>query len=100
LLGLGFCVWASALVVAYVLHSVGCTFAWPTGALRLSLTFAILAHLALLAGLWGAYARARPGPELGQTGSFLRWVVVWTLIAAFVTTAFTLLPALFLTTCT
>ena len=99
LLALGFGVWASALVIVYVLHSVGCTFGWSTGALRLSLTLTILVHLALIGALWRTYARTGPAPDLGHTDSFLRWVTIGTLVAAFVTTIVTLGPALFLTMC-
>jgi hypothetical protein len=49
--------------------------------------------------LWRDYAKTAPDPALGPTGSFLRWVTLWTLVAAFVTTVFTLGPALLLTTC-
>lgn len=100
LLAVGFGVWASALVLVYVLHSVGCVFGWPKGTLRLSLTLVILAYLGLIGALWRAYARTRALPDLGDTGSFLRWVTIGTLAAAFVTTIFTLGPALFLTMCT
>jgi hypothetical protein len=100
LLALGFCVWCSALVAVYVLHTAGCTFAWSTDTLRLSLGSAILVHLALIGWLWRYYVKNGPDPALGQTASFLHWVIVWTLVAAFVTTVFTLGPALLLTTCT
>ena len=100
LLALGFCVWCSALVIVYVLHTAGCTFAWSTDRLRLSLSLVILVHLALIGWLWRNYVKTGPDPALGQTGSFLHWVIVWTLVAAFVTIVFTLGPALLLTTCT
>lgn len=100
LLALGFCIWCSALVIVYVLHSAGCIFAWPTGALRLSLSLAVLVPLALIGWLCRNYAKTDPDPALGPTGSFLHWVIVWTLVAAFVTTIFTLGPALLLTMCT
>ena len=100
LLVLGFCVWCSALVTAYVIHTVGCTFAWPTDKLRLGLGLTILVHLALIGWLWRNYAKTSPDPAFGTTGSFLHWVTVGTLIAAFVTIVFTLGPTLLLTTCT
>ena len=59
---LGFGAWCSALTTVYVLHSVGCTFAWSTDTLRLSLALAILAHLVLIGWLWRNYAKTR---ELG-----------------------------------
>ena len=75
LLVLGFGVWCSALITVYVLHSVGCTFAWSADTLRLSLGLAILAHLVLIGWLWRNYANdaCRPGarpdrlvPSLGD----------------------------------
>jgi hypothetical protein len=99
LLALGFCVWGGALVVVYVLHSAGCTFGWLTGTLRLGLGLAILVPLAVIGWLWRDYAKTAPDPALGPTGSFLHWVTLWTLVAAFVTVVFTLGPALLLTTC-
>ena len=99
LLALGFCIWGGALVIAYVLHSAGCAFGWSTGTLRLSLGLAILMPLALIGWLWRNYAKTAPDPALGPTGSFLHWVILWTLAAAFVTIVFTLGPALLLTTC-
>jgi hypothetical protein len=49
--------------------------------------------------LWRDYASASPDPALGPTGSFVHWVVLWTLITAFVTTVLTLGPTLLLATC-
>jgi hypothetical protein len=60
---------------------------------------AILMPLALIGWLWRNYAKTAPDPALGPTGSFLHWVILWTLVAAFVTIVFTLGPALLLTTC-
>jgi hypothetical protein len=99
LLALGFGVWCSALAVIYALHALGCAFAWSTGVLRLGLGVALLAHLAVIGWLWRDYATTSPDPAFGPTGSFLHWVVVSTLIAAFVATVFTLGPTLLLTTC-
>ncbi len=99
LLAAGFGVWCSALVVIYALHAFGCAFAWPTGALRLSLGVALLVHLAVIGWLWRDYATTSPDPAFGETGSFLHWVVVWTLIAAFVSAVLTLGPTLLLTVC-
>ena len=75
LLVLGFGVWCSALITVYVLHSVGCTFAWSAETIRLSLGLAILAHLVLI-GVAMAQLRndaCRPGarpdrlvPSLGD----------------------------------
>jgi hypothetical protein len=100
LLVLGFAAWCSALITVYVLHSVGCTFAWSANTIRLSLGLAILAHLVLIGWLWRNYAKAPPDPAFGSTGSFLHWVIVWTLLAAVVTIVFTLGPTLLLTSCT
>ena len=79
---------------------MGCTFAWSADTLRLGLGLAILVHLAVIGWLWRNYAKTRPDPALGPTGSFLHWVIVWTLLAAFVTIVFTLGPTLLLTSCT
>lgn len=99
LIALGFCVWCTALVLSYALQSIGCAFAWPAGILRLSLSSTIVAHLAVIGWLWRRCSRSVPDPALGKTGSFLHWVIVWTLISAFVTVVFTLGPALLLTVC-
>jgi hypothetical protein len=100
LLALGFCLWCSALVIVYVVHSVGCAFAWPNGAIRLGLSLVVLVHLAVIGWLWRNYANINPDPALDATDSFLHWVTAWTLIAAFVTIVLTLGPTLLLTTCT
>jgi hypothetical protein len=100
LLVLGFSAWCSALITVYVLHSVGCTFAWSADTLRLSLGVAILAHLVLIGWLWRNYAMTPADPALDPTGSFLHWVISWTLLAAFVTIVFSLGPTLLLKTCT
>jgi len=100
LIALGFSVWCSALVILYVLHSIGCAFHWSNGALRLGLSLTVLVALALVAWLWRYYAKSAPNAALDPTGAFLQWVIVWTLIAAFVTIVFTLGPTPLLTTCT
>jgi hypothetical protein len=100
LLVLGFGAWCSALITVYGLHSVGCTFFWSADTIRLSLGLAILAHLVLIGWLWRNYASAPADPAFGPTGSFLHWVIVWTLLAAVVTIVFTLGPTLLLTSCT
>lgn len=99
LLVLGFGAWCSALITVYVLHSVGCAFAWQAGTLRLTLGLAILAHLVLIGWLWRYYAMMPADPALGPTGSFFHWVTLWTLLAAVVTIVFTLGPTLLLTSC-
>jgi len=48
---------------------------------------------------WRDVTSAVPDPAFGPTGSFLQWVVVGTLITAFVAVVLTLGPALLLTTC-
>jgi hypothetical protein len=100
LLVLGFGAWSSALITVYVLHSVGCTFAWSATAIRISLGLAILAHLVLIGWLWRNYAITPADASSDPTGSFLHWVILWTLLAAFVTIVFTLGPTLLLTSCT
>jgi hypothetical protein len=99
LLALGFCIWGGGLVTAYALHSAGCTFGWSMGTLRLGLGLAVFVPLALIGWLWSNYARFAPDPAIEPTASFLHWVILWTLVAAFVTIVFTLGPALLLTTC-
>ncbi len=99
LLVAGYGAWCSALVFTYALHALGCAFGWPAGALRLGLGAALLVHLAVIGWLWREYTNTRPDPALGPTGSFLHWVILWTLITAFVTTVLTLGPALLLATC-
>lgn len=99
LLALGFGIWCSALAVLYALHAIGCAFAWSPGALRLGLALVLLVHLAAIGWLWRDYAKIEPEPAFGATGSFLHWVVLWTLITAFVATVLTLGPALLLATC-
>jgi hypothetical protein len=98
-LAAGFGVWCSALVILYALHAIGCAFAWPAAPLRVGLALVLLAHLIVIAWMWRDLARTDPDPAFGQTGSFLHWVVVWTLIAAFVTAALTLGPTLLLAVC-
>jgi hypothetical protein len=99
LIALGFCVWSSALIFSYALHSVGCAFAWPAEKVRLSLGLIIIVHLAAIGWLWRICARASADPALGRSGAFFHWVIVCTLISAFVTVLFTLGPALLLPTC-
>ncbi len=97
-LAAGFGVWCLALVVLYALHAIGCVFAWPTGPLRVSLVVVLLASLIVIGWMW-RLARAAPDPAYGPPGTFLREVVVWTVIAAFVATVLTFGPPLLLTTC-
>ena len=100
LLVLGFGAWCSALITVYVLHSVGCTFAWSALTNRL----AWVGHPRPSCPDRVAMAQLRNDtcrfPALGPTGSFLHWVIVWTLLAAVVTIVFTLGPTLLLTSCT
>ena len=98
-LAAGFAVWGSALIVLYAVHALGCAFAWPTCRLRLSLALALLVHLVVIGWMWRRLGRADPGPDFGQTGSFLRTAVVLATIAAFATTIFTFSATLLLTTC-
>lgn len=98
-LAAGFGVWCITLVALYALHAIGCAFAWPAGSLRMGLVIVIFTGLLAIAAMWRGMARAHPDPALGQSGAFLHTVVVWTLIAAFVTTILTLGPPLLLATC-
>jgi phage shock protein PspC (stress-responsive transcriptional regulator) len=101
LVALGFGIWCSALSFVYVIHGVGCTFDWPANAIRLGLGLVILVHLAIAGWLWAKWGGPhQDDPALDPTASFLDWVILWTLIAAFVTIVFTLGPTLLLTTCT
>ena len=95
----GFGVWCSALVSLYAVHAIGCTFAWPGGALRLALGLVLLAHLIVLGWMWRDQRAAARLSDRGPTGVFLQTVVVWTLIAALIATLLTLGPTLALTTC-
>lgn len=99
LLLLGFCLWAIALVVLYGAHAIGCSFGWPTGALRLGLTIAFLLHLAAVGWLWHAERAPRTDSAGGATGTFFHEVVAWVTIAAFATVILTLGPSLLLKTC-
>ena len=99
LLVLGFCAWASALVLLYFLHTLGCSFGWAVVALRAGLAAVLLFHLGLIGVAWRRCAIRGTDPAFGATGAFLHWVTLWTLISAFVTIIVTLGPALVLTTC-
>ncbi|MDQ0511755.1 hypothetical protein [Ancylobacter amanitiformis] len=96
----GFCLWFSALVVVYVLHSVGCAFGWSAGTLRLSLAAALIIHIAAIAGLWRVQALRGPNPSFGRTGVFLHWIIIGTLVSALAKIVLTLGPTLFLSACT
>lgn len=98
-LTLGFGVWSSALVVVYALHAVGCAFGWPATTIRLSLTLALVVHIALIGLLWRVQAAQQLDPASGRKSAFLHWVIVATLIAALANTVFSLGPVLFLTVC-
>lgn len=95
----GFIVWCSALVVLYAVHAIGCAFGWPAGPLRLALAVVFFVHLAAIGWMWRRFGGAGPDPALGRTGAFLHTAIVWTAIAAFVTTIFTLGATLLLTVC-
>jgi hypothetical protein len=95
----GFGVWCSALVLLYAVHAIGCAFAWPAGALRLALALVLLAHLIVIGWMWRDRWAASLDPGFGPTGTFLHTVILWTVIAALVTTILTLGPALALATC-
>lgn len=95
----GFGIWASALVVLYVLHSVGCAFGWSSDTIRLSLAAVLVVHVGLIGLLWRVQATRRPDPALGQIASFLHWIIIATLIAALAKIVFGLGPTLFLSVC-
>lgn len=97
-LAAGFVVWCSALVFLYALHALGCAFAWPSGALRLTLVLVLAAHLIVIGWIGRACARADPDAS-GEPATFLHSVIVWTTIAAFVATVLTLGPPLLLQSC-
>jgi hypothetical protein len=63
------------------------------------LAVVLLAHLMVIGWMWRDLAGAGPDPVFGETGTFLHWAVVWTVIAAFVATVLTLGPSLLLTLC-
>jgi hypothetical protein len=95
----GFGVWCSALVVLYAVHAIGCAFAWPAVALRLILALLLLGHLVVIVWMWRDQVASSADPGFGPTGTFLRTVAIWSLIAALVTIVLTLGPALALVTC-
>jgi hypothetical protein len=95
----GFGVWCSALVVIYALHAIGCAFAWPAGPLRLTIAVVLLAHLGVIAWMWRDHAAGGAGPDPGPTGTFLRTVGAWSVIAALATIVLTLGPTIALRTC-
>lgn len=98
-LTLGFGVWGSALIVVYTLHAIGCAFSWPATTIRLSLTIALVVHIALIGLLWRVQATQWSASEHGRKSAFLCWVIVATLIAALANIVFALGPVLFLTVC-
>ena len=98
-LAAGFGVWCSALATLYALHAIGCAFAWSAGPLRIGLAALLLAHLTVIGWLWRDLAAANPETGFGQTDTFLHAVIIWTLMAALITTILTLGPPLLLTIC-
>ena len=98
-LAAGFGVWSSALAVLYALHAIGCAFAWSAGPLRIGLAALLLAHLTVIGWLWRDFAAANPETGFGQTDTFLHAVIIWTLMAALITTILTLGPPILLTIC-
>ena len=59
----------------------------------------LLAHLIVIGWMWRDRLAGSPDAGFGPTGTFLHTVIVWTLIAALVTTVLTLGPTLALATC-
>jgi len=99
LLGLGFGLWCTAIVIIYALHALGCAFGWRTDLLRWSLGLVLLAHLLAIAWPWYCAVKTPADPTLGETGSFLRGAYIWTLGKAFVALVLTLGPVLLVSTC-
>lgn len=95
----GFVVWSSAFVALYALHAIGCAFAWSAGPMRLWLALVLVAHLAVLAGLWLLLVRRRATASQGDTARFLHVAGLWATLAALVATFLVLAPPLLLTTC-
>ena len=98
-LAAGFGVWCSALAALYAVHAIGCAFAWSAGPLRIGLAALLLAHLTVIGWLWRDLAAANPETGFGQTDTFLHAVIIWTLMAALITTILTLGPPLLLNIC-
>ena len=98
-LAVGFGVWCSALAALYAVHAIGCAFAWSAGPLRIGLAALLLAHLTVIGWLWRDLAAANPETGFGQTDTFLHAVIIWTLMAALITTILTLGPPILLTIC-
>jgi hypothetical protein len=104
LLVVGFAIWALALAVLYGVNAIGCAFAWPPAAQRAALVMLFAAHLTLLAWLaarqWQRYRSSSIATrQVTDPVSFVDYVGLGTLIAAFAATFFTLAPVLFLNLC-
>jgi hypothetical protein len=95
----GFSVWCSALAALYALHGIGCAFTWSAGPLRIGLAALLLAHLTVIGWLWRDLSAAHTDHGFGQTERFLHAVIIWTFMAALITTILTLGPPLLLTPC-
>jgi hypothetical protein len=98
-LAAGFGVWCSALAALYAFHGIGCASAWSPAPLRIGLCALLAAHLIMIGWLWRDFAATDPDPGFGQTDTFLHAVIIWTLMAALITTILTLGPPLLLTIC-
>lgn len=100
LLVVGFAIWAHALAALYGVNAIGCAFAWPPSGQRAVLVALLAGHLTLLGWLairqWRRY-RALEHPSTPV--SFVDYVGLGTLIAAFIATFFTLAPVFFLNLC-
>lgn len=99
LLGLGFGLWCSAIVIAYALHALGCAFGWRADLLRWGLGLVLLGHLLAIGWPWYHFLKTPADPALGETGLFLHWVLIWTLAKAFIALVLTLGPIMWLATC-
>jgi hypothetical protein len=98
-LGAGFVVWSSALITLYMLHAIGCAFAWPAAPLRLGLATVIVVHLAALAAIWRRLAVRAVAVTNGGTLGFMVTLSLWATIAATAATVLVFGPTLLLTTC-
>lgn len=95
----GFCLWLSALVLIYVIHSLGCAFGWAPGRIRLGLAATLVVHILAIGVLWRVELRRKPELAESRTGLFLHWAILGTLAGALVKIVFTLGPTLFLSAC-
>ena len=100
LITVGFALWASAFVAMYSLNAVGCAFGWRSSFQRAALVFVFAAHLLTLG--WIAMRQwhgSRAAHDAATSASFIDFVGLGTLIAAWVATLLNLAPVFFLELC-